>query len=772
MAMRLLELPTDVILEIIKFLELPGPLNLTLTCSRLYMLSNEPIFWISVLEATRNRYPLACSIYADLSEYNLDALKRLAVSWIKLHRNWNQIRPRIVQPAITTHLHGPAHIIFNVQGTDILVFAQMGSVFCWDAKRAAPFPLPAIETGGHVTRVSGPLEAPGVCSFAVMVTQINAPNTARRYFITMEHKDGKALSFTGQFSTVSLHQGRHFESLWVTAELVGTVIAMAEERNCILTTGGLYDNNLPEFTSTAELHRSLHDDDLVVSFTHNGHLYMLMENRASVAIYHISRQSLLGGQCKLPAPTFCPKSPSTDFPSSAGQVAFCFMIPSTPIYGISAVFVRLHWKPSSGLPATSFTFLPSTLTDATSDDGLSSPLAFDSPCVTEYVDGQMADMSLLWLDHSGFNVAAVIQIESEEQTNGPVSQLVLVRFHPETSATSTHCLDLPEFINIDNLESLCVDDTAGAIHLTVQLRTHSLYAPYIDQDLQNRWWDFGADAYVNTNKHIRLTRQRPSQMGWLWSRLPMTATNFVIEVEFKIATNDGSYLYGDGMAIWLTRDRAQPGPVFGSKDNFEGLAIFLDTYSNSRHGYAFPRVAGMLGDGKTSYNVGNDGDGQTFGACTANFRQTNVATKVKITYVKDDFLDVKVQYRAWDEWTDCFRQEKFNLLSAPFLGFSAMTGDVSDNHDIISVTSYAAVLSPATAQRDKAAPTFFSRGPSNQGTWLGFFFKLFLFAGVCVGGYYGWEEYKRRNMYGAGNFGMRGGGYGGGFGSDMYDKRF
>ncbi|KAI6111937.1 hypothetical protein EDD16DRAFT_1428915, partial [Pisolithus croceorrhizus] len=47
---------------------------------------------------------------------------------------------------------------------------------------------------------------------------------------------------------------------------------------------------------------------------------------------------------------------------------------------------------------------------------------------------------------------------------------------------------------------------------TVQLRTHSIHPPYIDEDLQNRWWDFGADAYVNTNKHIRLTRAVPSQM--------------------------------------------------------------------------------------------------------------------------------------------------------------------------------------------------------------------------------------------------------------------
>jgi len=311
----------------------------------------------------------------------------------------------------------------------------------------------------------------------------------------------------------------------------------------------------------------------------------------------------------------------------------------------------------------------------------------------------------------------------------------------------------------------------STIERTVQLRTHSLFAPYIDQDLQNRWWDFGADAYVNTNKHVRLTRQRPSQMGWLWSRLPITASNFVIEIEFKVSGEAG-HLFGDGMAIWLTKERAQPGPVFGSKDNFEGLAIFLDTFSNTRHSYSFPRILGMIGDGKTSYNVGNDGDGQEIGSCSANFRQTNVATKLKITYVKDGFLDVKIQFRAWDEWTDCFRKEKVGLISAPFLGFSALTGDVSDNHDIIAVTTYSAVLSPASAQRDK--PTFFSlsRGPQDKGTWLGFFLKLFLVAGICVGAYYGYEEYKRRNMYGAGNFaGVRGGGYGSGYGG-RYDKRF
>jgi hypothetical protein len=109
--------------------------------------------------------------------------------------------------------------------------------------------------------------------------------------------------------------------------------------------------------------------------------------------------------------------------------------------------------------------------------------------------------------------------------------------------------------------------------------------------------------------------------------LPVTAANFVVEVEFKVCfllepalvsdlvsisssnldtdatvvqiSGDQSHLFGDGFVLWLTKTRAQPGPVFGSVgtssllflryistslltptfvDNFEGLAIIVDTY--------------------------------------------------------------------------------------------------------------------------------------------------------------------------------------------------
>ncbi|KAG0298641.1 hypothetical protein BGZ98_000135, partial [Dissophora globulifera] len=166
------------------------------------------------------------------------------------------------------------------------------------------------------------------------------------------------------------------------------------------------------------------------------------------------------------------------------------------------------------------------------------------------------------------------------------------------------------------------------------LRTHSIYMPYIDQELQNRWFDFAGDTIINTNRHIRLTQDKPSQTGILWSRLPITASNFQIEFEFKVGgKSDG--LCGDGFAVWLTKERAEMGPVFGNRDNFEGLGIFFDTYANSRQAHTFPYVTAMLGDGKTKYDSDSDGNSNSIGSCESDFRGQNIPTKGRISYYRE-----------------------------------------------------------------------------------------------------------------------------------------
>lgn len=50
-------------------------------------------------------------------------------------------------------------------------------------------------------------------------------------------------------------------------------------------------------------------------------------------------------------------------------------------------------------------------------------------------------------------------------------------------------------------------------------------------------------------------------------------------MNFKVHGSKGD-LFGDGLAIWYTQSRGELGSVFGSKDYFRGLSVFLDTYSN------------------------------------------------------------------------------------------------------------------------------------------------------------------------------------------------
>jgi hypothetical protein len=54
-----------------------------------------------------------------------------------------------------------------------------------------------------------------------------------------------------------------------------------------------------------------------------------------------------------------------------------------------------------------------------------------------------------------------------------------------------------------------------------------------------------------------------------------------------------------------------------------------------------------------------------------------------MVFLKDEYLDVSIQYKAWDEWTHCFRVPDLKLPMSPFLGFSAITGDVHDAHECV-----------------------------------------------------------------------------------------
>jgi mannose-binding lectin 2 len=135
--------------------------------------------------------------------------------------------------------------------------------------------------------------------------------------------------------------------------------------------------------------------------------------------------------------------------------------------------------------------------------------------------------------------------------------------------------------------------------------------------MQSRWWDFGGDTIIRTDKYVRLASDKPSRDGWIFSRVPLTATNWEVRIPHMTHfLHAHGNLYGDGFAMWLTKERAQPGNVFGHTDKFEGLGLFFDTYKNNRPGTVFPYVMAMSGDGQTAYDKDNDGKANEVAGCS------------------------------------------------------------------------------------------------------------------------------------------------------------
>ncbi|KAH8737929.1 concanavalin A-like lectin/glucanase domain-containing protein [Ilyonectria robusta] len=285
---------------------------------------------------------------------------------------------------------------------------------------------------------------------------------------------------------------------------------------------------------------------------------------------------------------------------------------------------------------------------------------------------------------------------------------------------------------------------------SITLRTHSLQQPYLDSDMQSRWYDFGGDTIVRTDSYIRLTSDRPSQTGWMYSRVPLTATNWQVEVEFKISGKN--QLYGDGLAMWITRQRAQSGTVFGGPDKFEGLGIFIDTYKNNRPGVVFPYVSAMYGDGQISYDKAHDGKSTELAGCSARgIRHASIPTKMRLTYFQDKQLKLELQYKDEDDWMLCFENEEPPAIpNIAYVGFTAETGELSDNHDIISVTAKNLYIQPGnkagqsgSKQRSKKAKK--NKKTTSGGSWTWFFTKIILFIIVAGGAYVGFTAYRAKS---------------------------
>lgn len=125
-------------------------------------------------------------------------------------------------------------------------------------------------------------------------------------------------------------------------------------------------------------------------------------------------------------------------------------------------------------------------------------------------------------------------------------------------------------------------------------------------------------------------------------------------------------------------------------------------------------------------------------------------TKARLTYFQDTSLKLELQYKPDEDWTTCFELGPVAIPSIAYLGFSAETGELSDNFDIIKVDTQNLYSSaqyeggskrPAPSTRP-GAKDYNPNREKRGGSWTWFFLKIVLFGVLCVGAYVGWTMYR------------------------------
>uniref|UniRef100_A0A8C2F7G6 L-type lectin-like domain-containing protein n=1 Tax=Cyprinus carpio TaxID=7962 RepID=A0A8C2F7G6_CYPCA len=220
-------------------------------------------------------------------------------------------------------------------------------------------------------------------------------------------------------------------------------------------------------------------------------------------------------------------------------------------------------------------------------------------------------------------------------------------------------------------------------------REYSLSKPY--QGLgssSSSHWEFMGNTMIMP-ENIRLTPDSQSRQGAVWSRIPCYLRDWELRLQFKIHGEGKKNLNGDGLAIWLTKERMQIGQVFGNTNFFTGLGVFIDTYPNDdkQHERTFPFISAMVGNGSVAYDHDRDGRSTDLGGCAAHVRNVEYDTFLLIRYMKNR-LTVMTDIEGKQEWKDCLDIPGVRLPQGYYFGASSATGDLSDNHDLISFKLY------------------------------------------------------------------------------------
>lgn len=212
--------------------------------------------------------------------------------------------------------------------------------------------------------------------------------------------------------------------------------------------------------------------------------------------------------------------------------------------------------------------------------------------------------------------------------------------------------------------------------------------------LVNSNWKNHGTTVVNKN-FVRLTPDRQSKKGALWSRSPLTTDGLHAILKFRIS-GKGKNFFGDGLAMWIVSDGDYvEGDLHGFVEKFHGVGIIFDTFKNTEHLSHHRDVTVLLNDGEKSFEVMTEeilgcNTNLRYSAERADFSVTD-STRAKIS-LSEGKLVIEIDSKNTGDWMPCVDIDnipfKDDWIKESHVGFTGTTGQLADNHDIISFHAF------------------------------------------------------------------------------------
>jgi len=229
-----------------------------------------------------------------------------------------------------------------------------------------------------------------------------------------------------------------------------------------------------------------------------------------------------------------------------------------------------------------------------------------------------------------------------------------------------------------------------------RIESASFSPPFSEVDsggsrMVNKHWRSSGAAMVSNN-FVRLTPDRQSKKGALWSRKAIGSPVFSALLKFRIS-GQGKSFFGDGIGVWISNAAYyMEGDLHGTQEKFLGVGIIFDTFKNTETLAAHRDVTILINDGEKTWEMMTE----DVKGCNVNVRYHNERADFSVTdasraqiIVNDTNLQVLIDARNTGEWMECVNIENIHLspgwATESYFGLTASTGQLADNHDVISL---------------------------------------------------------------------------------------